>query len=263
MLLLSRGSSWQTRYKSGPATLRASTWTPTALMAYLGDDGDTIIGGRLLTNDEPAVDEQTTKRDFTGAGTLGDIMSDESQFSECGLSNAGLVTLDGGTLAARFGITSRLDRMALTANGNLQRLFSSYYDAPVHVVVDSCEQKTLQLWDRVVHLTVLNQVRNQVLPETQVFCDTECLKYRGLQVFCSAHSIVTIHDPACQDLVQSGKVGLGQLFRYLDRLPTFELLDAGYLENGALWRLYELKCKEVSCRIREDFHPCAWEIVDS
>lgn len=133
-------------------------------MAYLGDDGDAIIGGRLLKNDE-----QTRKRNFTGAGTLGDIMSDESQFSESGLSNAGLVTLDGGTLAERFGITSRLDRMALTANGNLQRLFSSYYDAPVHVVVDRCEQKTFQLWDRVVHLTVLNQVRSEMFPETYMF----------------------------------------------------------------------------------------------
>jgi hypothetical protein len=166
-LLLCQGYGWQTRSNGLQRRLRRSRWTQRVLMAYLGDD-DAIIGGRLLTNDEPSVVEQTRKRDFTGAGTLGDIMSDESQFSESGLSNAGLVTLDGGTLAQRFGITSRLDRMALTANGNLQRLFSSYYDAPVHVVVDRCEQKTLKLWDRIVHLTVLNQVRSEILPETYV-----------------------------------------------------------------------------------------------
>jgi hypothetical protein len=55
-------------------------------------------------------------------------------------------------------------------------------------------------------------------------------------------------------------VGLGQLFRYLDRLPTFELSDAGLKENGALWRVYELNCKEISCRIREDFDPRAWNL---
>jgi hypothetical protein len=95
------------------------------------------------------------------------------------------------------------------------------------------------------------------------------------QVFCSAHSTVTIHDSTCQQLVASGQVGLGQLFRYLDRLPTFELMDAGYhnsndnvdddtnnnINGGGLWRVYELSCKEVSCRIREDFHPQAWEMV--
>mmetsp|Transcript_26917 Transcript_26917/g.44846 ORF Transcript_26917/g.44846 Transcript_26917/m.44846 type:complete len:151 (-) Transcript_26917:22-474(-) len=123
------------------------------------------------------------------------------------------------------------------------------------------------VWDRIVHLTVFDKV------------------------FCAARSTVTIHDPQCQQLVESGQVGLGQLFRYLDRLPTFELIDAGYnddndnddddaIENndntaehsnnnrqqqhtGGLWRLYELRCNEVSCRIREDFHPQAWKMTPS
>lgn len=100
------------------------------------------------------------KTDFTGAGTLGDIMSTEEDQDDdrMGLSRAGLVTVEGGTLAARYKVVSPLDRMALTANGNLQRIFSSYYDAPVHVVVDKCELISDRLWDRVVHLTVHNQV---------------------------------------------------------------------------------------------------------
>jgi hypothetical protein len=60
--------------------------------------------------------------------------------------------------------------------------------------------------------------------------------------------------------VESGEVGLGQLFRYLDRLPTFELCNAGLTENGALWRVYKLNCKEISCTIREDFDPQAWNL---
>ena len=52
---------------------------------------------------------------------------------------SGLVTKTGGTLCSQFKSKipnlSPLDRIALTANGNLQRIFSSYYDAPVHVFV--------------------------------------------------------------------------------------------------------------------------------
>jgi len=154
----------------------------------------------------------------------------------------------GGTLAETYGIHCRLDRMALMANGNLQRLFSSYYDAPVSVVVDRCDrrktstpthneqQNQKQIWDRLVHLKVYNQV------------------------FCTAKSKVIIYDTKCQHLIESGEVGLGQLFQYLNRLPMFVLCDAGYNNGGGLYRIYELNCKEVSCRIREDFHPSAWNI---
>lgn len=96
-------------------------------------------------------------------GNFGDIMSqdEDAQIDSIEPSKSGLVTLDGGTLASKFGVTSRLDRMALTANGNLQRLFSSFYDAPVRVVVDRCEQTSDELWDRVVHLMVHDQVSTQ------------------------------------------------------------------------------------------------------
>ena len=151
------------------------------------------------------------------AGTLGDIMSrkledDSDPNAELSTTSTtadgnvssgvppsgadGLVTtaIPSGSLASRFGIEHPLDRMALTANGNLQRLVSSYYDAPVQVVVDACDKmmpqssggalvkitnytdetdsmvadntgikrpyavQTANQWDRVVHLSVHNQV---------------------------------------------------------------------------------------------------------
>jgi hypothetical protein len=135
--------------------------------------------------------------DYVGAGTLGDIMSNEDLEQtnhtvavDHGMLNShieleesshiisptksGLVTQVGGTLQSQFGskITnlSPLDRIALTSNGNLQRIFSSYYDAPVHVHVDSCVQRQPQpnlndddissdaIWDRNVRLIVFDQV---------------------------------------------------------------------------------------------------------
>jgi len=231
--------------------------------AYL-DDGSSPVNGNnsqksLLPPQAPP------EVDFTGAGTLGDIMSKQS-------AESGLVTTDGGLLHKKFGIESPLDRMALTgrhcvhvsdaalcrlassashshlahpfisylptyiANGNLQRLFSSYYDAPVHVVVDTCDQTTEKTWNRIVHLTVHGQT------------------------FCTAKSRITVHDKECCILVESGTVGLGQLFRHLDKLPSFSLLEAGYCELGGLWRVYELDCAELTCHIEETFLPEMWSI---
>lgn len=127
-----------------------------------------------LSKSQVSVQQPLSKPDV---GTLGDIMSsapsslgdeegEEPVFSSLPASlfhHSGLVTSSSRneTLAAKFGITHPLDRMALTANGNLQRLFSSYYDAPVFVHVDYCQARDDKgiVWDRVVHLNVHNQVR--------------------------------------------------------------------------------------------------------
>ena len=148
-------------------------------MAYVNNEDNEVVPAVAYRNDSLGISAEsriesdsspppssslttTTRTDFAGAETLGDIMSkdDDPEEGNLGPSKAGLVTLEGGTLASRFGITSPLDRMALTANGNLQRIFSSYYDAPVHVVVDKCVQTSPELWDRVVHLTVHQQVKD-------------------------------------------------------------------------------------------------------
>ena len=106
-------------------------------------------------------------------------------------NNNGLVTSIGGTLQSQFGQKisqpqlSPLERIALTANGNLQRIFSSYYDAPVHVHIDKCrrliethngdgdveskynnenigmKEEEAAIWDRRVNLSVFGQVRIQ------------------------------------------------------------------------------------------------------
>jgi hypothetical protein len=174
------------------------------------------------------------------------------------------------SLASLYNITHPLDRLALTANGNLQRLVSSYYDAPVHVVVDSCNLIAPGVWDRRVHLTVTVASRTIA--------------------FAQAHSRIRVYDPVCQALVTSQQVGLGQLFRYLDCLPHFTLHGArkytplertalwgsvqgtgtqvnretwqnGGNGGGGFWRNYTLSCPDmVLCQIREDFLPGMWDL---
>ena len=164
------------------------------------------------------------------SGTLGDIMTG-------GLTTD---TGSGGTLANQFNITSPMDRILVTANGNLQRIVSSWYDAPVHVVVQYCHfHPDQQYWERSVQLQIHNNT-----------------------ILCTAQSNITIHSGHCQQLVQTGQVGLGQLFRHLNRLPTFTLIEAGY-HQGGLWRRYQLICQEITCDIVEHFVPNMWDFGDT
>ena len=246
-------------------------------------------------------DNNIDEADVVGAGTLGDIMAgsgSKDDITNCPSPTTvidGLVTKEGGELNARFDCDfTPMERIALTANGNLQRIFSSYYDAPVHVHVDSCTRRKKNnnfnsnekkgdgmipqnqrmgfnhssidfdptihrpemlmsgdaIWDRVVHI----QVHDQTI--------------------CKATSIISVQCSECIQLIEDGSVGLGQMFRYLNKLPTFSLLDAGRSElmdnssnndvnefHGGLWRTYELQCEELTCLIHEEFHKDSWNII--
>jgi hypothetical protein len=169
-------------------------------------------------------------------GTFGDIMS--PSIDDAGLLfRDGLVTSEIYSLAATYGITNPLDRMAVTANGNLQRLFSSYYDAPVLVEVEHCtRQPNAAVWNRRVLLKIFDQT------------------------FCTADSVIEVHSQDVEELVESGRVGIGQLFRHFNILPEFSLLIAGPTSNGGIWRKYTLESDLVTCSIREVFCSELWEL---
>jgi hypothetical protein len=215
-----------------------------ALPLYRPTDGgeesysDPFFNATLPNGSGSKLEVANNKDDETlpsSRGNFGDIMSPTSDDADL-LFRDGLVTSETYSLAKVYGIHHPLDRMAVTANGNLQRLFSSYYDAPVQVLVDYCCSSMTGEWDRRVHLTVLDQT------------------------FCTADSKVQVHDKQCQELVQSGKVGLGQLFRHLDVLPEFALQAAGPTQEGGFWRNYTLDCSLVTCSIHEVFAPGAWNL---
>jgi hypothetical protein len=170
-------------------------------------------------------------------GTFGDIMSPSIDDADL-LFRDGLVTTETKSLAQTYGITNPLDRMAITANGNLQRLFSSYYDAPVVVEVDHCSRRSdnSPIWDRRVLLKIFDQT------------------------FCSADSVVFVNSIIAEELIESGKVGIGQLFRHFNILPEFSLLMAGPTTNGGFWRNYTLESDLVTCSIREVFCDDVWNL---
>jgi len=123
---------------------------------------------------------------------------------------------------------SALERILLTANGNLQRIISSFYNAPVTVQIIRNKRVGDWVYDREVKLIV----------------HSKC--------FCKATSKVVLHSKECTEVIENGKVGIGQLFRHFNILPRFRLLTAGRTEGG-FYRLYDLNSNHVSCRILEEF----------
>ena len=57
----------------------------------------------------------------------------------------------------------------------------------------------------------------------------------------------------CKKAIEERNIGVGQLFRFLGVLPSFNLLGAGRNADGELWREYELSCPQVRCRFVETF----------
>mmetsp|Transcript_18217 Transcript_18217/g.33018 ORF Transcript_18217/g.33018 Transcript_18217/m.33018 type:complete len:398 (+) Transcript_18217:66-1259(+) len=135
-------------------------------------------------------------------------------------------------------------RVVLTANGNLQMLMSSWYGAKVTVAA----------------------VKNEAIPSEALFGGKEAPREYDRRVniqtekgvFCVASSRIVLSNPEAVEAVESGKVGVAQLFKYMKVLPHFWLNDAGVVENEGqlrLWREYVLEGNGIQCRIREDFRP--------
>jgi uncharacterized membrane protein len=202
----------------------------------------TLIGSSNVNDFVPPAGESTS-------GSFGDIMAPSIDDADV-LFRDGLVTKESKSLSQTYGITNPLDRMAVTANGNLQRLFSSYYDAPVLVQVEHCTPQLRSIqqqldsfpasWSRRVLLQIFNQT------------------------FCTADSLVVVHSAEVEELIETGKVGIGQLFRHFNVLPEFALLAAGPLEGGGFWRNYTLTSQElVTCHIHEVFCRDVWHLKAS
>ncbi|KAK1742810.1 hypothetical protein QTG54_006407 [Skeletonema marinoi] len=320
--------------KEQQASLAYSFRQPDDDAAYSEESKSSIlsnINDENNNNNMNGISSSTTdndEMDIVGSGTLGDIMSGtpdattqkttKSSHPPLTTSNNsnnnntpsssskvidGLVTKEGGELNTRFNCNfSPMERIALTSNGNLQRIFSSYYDAPVHVHIDFCERRTLSSSNDVSNgddgslemmdcttTDVYKQFDRIQYPNQETngenYNTNEAIWDRIVhihihgQTICKATSIISVKDPVCIRLIENGTIGLGQLFRYLNRLPTFSLVDAGRssgiinssastlssnksdaLFEGGIWRTYELKCEEMTCLIHEEFHKDAWNI---
>eukprot|EP01040_Poterioochromonas_malhamensis_P004511 gene4511-4835_t len=102
-----------------------------------------------------------------------------------------------------------IERIVLSANGNLQRILSAYHGTPVHIDVLKCVMLDSNTFHREVNLMIGDRKLGSARGEIQVNCE-RCL----------------------QD-ISSKKVGVGQLFRYLGVLPSFKLLAVGRVSSSS------------------------------
>merc|ERR1712086_455359 len=148
--------------------------------------------------------------------------------------------------------------MAVTANGNLQRLFSSYYDSPVVVEMVQCTRQQNQKQKQKSASSIGD---GDVDATASAIWDRRVLlKIFGNQTFCTADSVVKVHSREAEEVIESEKVGIGQIFRHYNILPEFTLLAAGPTAEGGFWRNYTLESEMVTCSIREVFCKNVWEL---
>ncbi|KAJ3386919.1 hypothetical protein HDU80_000281 [Chytriomyces hyalinus] len=156
---------------------------------------------------------------------------------------------------------SPLERILLTANGNVQRILSAFYNLPITVKILKNEKtfpsakitSTLdpaQLPDSEI-VSPESPTQPQILAEfdrkVQILCNN--------RVVCTATSTVTLCNAEYLRLIDQEKIGIGQLFRYLNILPDFELIRVGRDESGDnFWRVYSLSSGDnVHCVLKEVF----------
>lgn len=72
----------------------------------------------------------------------------------------------------------------------------------------------------------------------------------GERVCCFASSVVTSLSSDAYTLVESGTIGIGQLFVKLGELPHFSLIEVGK-DDLSFRRIYTLASKSVVCYIEE------------
>ncbi|KAF9581352.1 hypothetical protein BGW38_001666 [Lunasporangiospora selenospora] len=135
------------------------------------------------------------------------------------------------------------ERILLTANGNLQRLISAYFNKPVAVTILDNTQVPLHPDDDPAVLARFQR-------EVNLLCNNK--------VVCNAKSQVLIKDEKVFDLVVKKGVGIGQIFRYLDKLPSFDLHGLGRTDQ-TFWREYSLGIPGVDCRLLEVFPSTLFE----
>ena len=174
----------------------------------------------------PPHDDQTGSADPSVSapshGGLGDLISDR--------------TLGFWGSAGSASGFSPIERVLLSANGNLQRLVSSYLNSHVSVTVKHSTKKSHGVYEREVALLAQGQE------------------------FGVATSTVTLSRDDCIDAVDRRGVAIGQMFRHLNIMPRFTLHRFGEQADGRIWREYTLEGSGVCCRILEQLSRAIFEL---
>jgi len=134
---------------------------------------------------------------------------------------------------------TKLERILLTANANVERIVGSYYNLPTIVHVMQNYRREPCVFERRTAMMLLGQE------------------------FMLATCTVFLADQKWEEYMQSNhKAGLGQVFTMMGVQPTFKLRDAGRTPHS-FWRTYTLSCSAVTVQITECFNMNIFELDSS
>ncbi|KAF9243138.1 hypothetical protein BU15DRAFT_86543 [Melanogaster broomeanus] len=137
--------------------------------------------------------------------------------------------------------TTGLERIMLVAQGDLQRLLSTFFARPIVV--------------QCIYANASPRLR-PASPENLITQSRQVHLLCANRVVCIATSMVTITSPECERLFLDEKFPIGQTFRQLRRNPRFSLLSVETLTvrgKRELRRTYTLETEGFVAEILEVF----------
>ena len=173
---------------------------------------------------------------------------------------------------------SPLERVVISADGNLQRIMSAYYNAPIQVEILNCEEIEESQFQRTVELSVLKEVSlesNTISNDNHVGVIPKDLVETNLsdknsivspivinerkRIFCIAKSTIITCTNEAKDLIKQKELGIGQIFRKLEVQPHFQLLNAGRGERIVSHNVEGRENKKLDSIFgNENFRPGFW-----
>ncbi|CAG8499118.1 4477_t:CDS:10 [Acaulospora morrowiae] len=224
------------------AELKGVEATRLVVMDLDVEDYNSDIVSEMFNNCTSLAYEESSNHNKNNSNSLNPISS--NFIDEISSRKTSLILPDG---------FSGLERICLTANGNLQRILSAWFNKPIEIqiiknVSVNTTSSTLKSFDNCETVNHLDH-GNDDGPILQRY-DREVRLVCSNKIVCSAFSDVIVRDKKIFNLIENEGVGLGQLFR----APSFQLLRVGR-DSQSWWRVYTLKIQSIECEIKEVF-PC-------
>ncbi|EJT99822.1 hypothetical protein DACRYDRAFT_109246 [Dacryopinax primogenitus] len=138
-----------------------------------------------------------------------------------------------------------IERVVLSAKGDLQRVLSAYFGSPISVS------------------PIFQTPASSIPVSSEASPSTPITQHRVVHLLCAsklvvvATSTVHLYTPRAASLLLDEKYAIGQCYRVMGQNPEFEL-DKVWLDNAAtgeerVTRRYRLSTEEMMCEIEEVF----------
>ncbi|KAF8074706.1 hypothetical protein FPV67DRAFT_1409095 [Lyophyllum atratum] len=164
-----------------------------------------------------------------------------------------------------------LERIALSAKGDLQRVLSAFFARPITIALVYSNTFQHRSPETPTLISLPNPSAIAAASPTSPIIQTRQVHLQcSGKIVCTATSTVRITSPMCAHLFLEEKYAIGQMFARMGKAPEFDLVsvglgsagdvtsEKGLLQRGGerqdqLWRKYKLSVPDFECEILEEF----------